>query len=251
MVKWKSENVDPKMGQFIGEPVIVYGQKISENVYNMVHLHVNSHDESITMEYKFISDLEEIDKEKNNFTRDIFGNMLQYKILIGTNGWVRSILYWYFNKPLELNFREFQFDVGDYVNIEAIKFKLSNGDIAKFAKIESIPIQQTIVNAKTDSKFEKTSVKNRSEGRCMARQACDYPGFIDIEIIPMTENRPKAFDKISIPICKCAKITSRNELDELKSILSCWKDEAGKNIQGLIKKVKTLMSKTEDDFRRS
>lgn len=247
-VVWAGMNVDPSLAPLLVSPVRIYSHVYDENSLNIVHIHISSYTETVTVDVKYVDSKESI-TNFNSFKSDILGNKLQYTIVISNNR-VRAVLYNLTGKALELTLVETQFSVGEDVNISELDINFE-GRKVNYARIAYIPRQLLATFKKEQSNSqeeEKQKVNYPMESFCTDRSTADLPGYIDIDLLPNTKIRPKDGNtKYSVPICKCKKI-SRKEKEDIENIIVQWIESECKTIDSLINHIKRNIEKYKEDM---
>jgi len=207
----------------------VYSALYNQNIVNVLHIHMDDTNESITVD-SFFLDKDEDEGAYKNFSTDLKGKKLDYKFLF-KNYRLQKIYYSMSAEFIdEPNFEEIRICMGKIVKIQK-STKYDN----YYGKIKNIPVgmlarrknDQTNVEAENKLKLEKfQSTEFIPEGTCTER-ALDLQGiqgYIDLELI--CNNKGELLSHVihvSVPVCNLKILSQSEELNVEKLLVQSSK----------------------------
>ncbi len=229
-VDWREEKVDREFAYLTAAPISIYAQELEYGIYNLIHVHLSAIGESATFDLKYIKEGDDL-KDYSNMGKDMAGNILKYRILVSNNA-IRAILYNYKGAAKELKFTEEKFHVGQVVNVKS----LEQPNVI-YARILSIPIQtMACIDPARLGPYERTTPEHECIAMCGNRYFEELMGFVDVELIPDTPERPPGFRKVSIPICLCK--ADSNGPKAIEAMQAKWTANEQSQVQEVISHTK-------------
>jgi len=106
-VLFTSEKIDEESGLQFGSTIDIYSSVPEQGVFNLVHMHINDTNASVSIDVVTIDEDENINSHLV-FGKDAMGNPLRYKVII-RNDTIHSVFYNTGFKAEFIPFKEIQY----------------------------------------------------------------------------------------------------------------------------------------------
>ncbi len=205
-----------KSGLVSNDPIKVYTTLHTQDILNILHIHLNDTSQEITIDSEFLENDDNILNHKI-FTTDVTGRRLSYKLIFKNYKLIKIYYCMSIDYIDEPPFQEITFPINSYVKISKGEFKNYYG------KIKEFPIGMLVRKDNEETELKKMrSFGEKKEGYCGDRHLDGLPGFVLVEIMfyPGSEIKElKDYIKRSLPVCHLIPLTPAEGNKFEKSII--------------------------------
>jgi len=209
---------------------------------NVFHIHLPPIGEQPSIDNIFIEENQMkvnienlIEEYKKTWENDPKSINIKYRI-IAEKGKISYILYNFRGMIGKAKFEEISYETNEILNITNLNFN------NKWGKIQQIPIQLLIGSEKLKN-LENTMPQHETILACRGRTIENLLGYIDIEIIHDSLEKPANFKEISVPICECEKDLSNEGKIWVQSKFENWEKIENAKLTKIIDDYKKLIQK--------
>ena len=205
-----------KSGLVSNDPIKVYTTLHTQDILNILHIHLNDTSQEITIDSEFLENDDNILNHKI-FTTDVTGRRLSYKLIFKNYKLIKIYYCMSIDYIDEPPFQEIKFSKNCYVKISKGEFKNYYG------KIKEFPIGMLARKDNDETELKKMkSFGEKKEGYCGDRHLDGLPGFVLVEIMfyPGSEIKEmKEYIKRSLPVCHLIPLSPKEGIRFDKSII--------------------------------
>lgn len=240
-VKFEAKQIDAGAGFIQNSTFRVWTNEINEQVYNIIHCHINDMSDSVPIATEYLA-ADETPQDYMKFDTDSAGQVLRYKILIKDHQ-ILTVLYNSGASIEEIPFKEVKIDM----NEPMLQAKIPDlfGEDPIIVKATKIPKSMTCAHDKRllDSYHQET-IEHEPLTHCRMRYFERLPGYIDVQMISGDgcNSLYQGEYNFSIPVCWCEPVD-----DMQKTLIASMRQfQHEQTMKGVTEAVETLDKLVEE-----
>ncbi len=163
------------------------------------------------------------------------GLPVKYRAIV-QYGEVKAVLYAFQGAVGMVKFEEVKLATEEIVDVSRLELPKT-----KYAKIQAVPVEIVVGPEGEKMELEHTPPQYETVLACRGRFAENLLGYVDVELIPESEEKPANFKEVSVPVCECVKDVKSEGKAWFQKQLAEWNHKRQQRIDTIAAKAKEVV----------